>query len=95
MSIKDKYNKKAVVSPKSKGNRDVINKIMHTNSNTDLQLDVNTGIQETVKREVKKATFELDSTLHKRLRTFAALNDTTMLDVVEKAIKEYLDKEEK
>lgn len=55
---------------------------------------VDTDIQETVStaRNVKKATFELDADLHKKLRTFAVLNDTTMVDVVEKALSEYLER---
>lgn len=94
--MKDKYNKKTVITPKSKGNRDVINKIVHNNlTDTGIQVDVDTGIQKPVEKKIKKATFELDVALHKRLRTFAVLNDTTMLVVVEKAINEYLERMEK
>lgn len=89
MSLKDKYRRPTPeqIPSKKKGNSDVISKMINSNP-------INTGIQETVymKREVKKATFELDVTLHKRLRIIAAANETTMLDLVEKAIIEYLDK---
>lgn len=89
MSLKDKYNrpKPNQVPPPKKGNSEVISKIVNNET-------VNTNIQEPVstERNVKKATFELDADLHKKLRTFAVLNDTTMVDVVEKAIRDYLDK---
>lgn len=92
MSLKNKYNrpKPDQAPPRKKGNSDVISKIVNNEY-------VNTAIQETVNtdRNVKKATFELDSDLHKRLHTFAVLNDTTMVDVVEKAIREYLDRMDK
>lgn len=89
MSLKDKYErtKPEQDPPRKKGNSEIISKIVNNKT-------VNTTIQETVNtdRNVKKATFELDANLHKRLRTFAALNDTTMVDIVEKAISEYLDR---
>lgn len=89
MSLKDKYNrpKPNQVPPPKKGNSDVISKIVNNET-------VNTNIQEPVftERNVKKATFELDADLHKKLRTFAVVNDTTMLNIVEKAITEYLDR---
>ena len=101
MSIKDKYNKTGKL-PKSKGNRDVVNKIITKNqdeTNTDNNIPVNTEIQEPVKIEkeevkktIKKATFELDSELHKRLRMFAVEQDSTMVEVVEKALIEYIGK---
>lgn len=89
MSIKDKYNRPRPDQnpPKKKGNLEVIKKMVVNGT-------VNTGLQQTVNTEkkIKKATFELDLNLHKRLRTLAALNETTMLDIVEKALHEYLDK---
>lgn len=95
MSIKDKYNKKPSDIPKSKSSE-----IMRQMINSENQQTVNTEIQNTVftenkvvpERSVKKATFLLDADLHKRLRTAAALNDTTMVEIVEKAINEYLDR---
>ncbi|SET49710.1 hypothetical protein SAMN05421676_105103 [Salinibacillus kushneri] len=53
-------------------------------------LVTDTGIQEdvnTVKK--KKATFEMDPNLHRELRRFAVEHDTTMVTIVEKALKEY------
>lgn len=101
MSIKDKYNKTGNL-PKPKGNRDVINKLIskeQDNSNTDNHNSVNTEIQKPVNTEPevkktikKKATFDFDSKLHKRLRIFAGEQDSTMVDVVEKALIEYMDK---
>jgi hypothetical protein len=81
VSLKDKYNrpKPDQIPPKKKGNSEVISKIV---GNEIAPTD----------RKVKKATFELEADLHKRLRTFAVLNDTTMLNVVEKAINEYLER---
>lgn len=90
MSMKDKYKrpKPDQDPPKKKGNSEVISKIINNDD------AVNTAIQETVNtgKKVKKATFELDADLHKKLRMFAAEKDTTMVDVVEKAINEYLDR---
>jgi hypothetical protein len=90
--LKSKYNRpKPEKAPqKKKGNAYIISQI----SNTDTQENVNTAIQEPVNTEkkVKKATFELDAELHKKLRMFAVENETTMVDVVEKAIKEYLER---
>ena len=81
MSLKDKYKRPNPNLPKKKGNLEVISKIVNSETiNTD--------------RNIKKATFELDADLHKKLRTLAVLNDTTMVDVVEKAISEYLDRME-
>ena len=42
------------------------------------------------KKDTKKATFVLDAELHKQLRLYAAMNDTTMVDVVEKILRDYL-----
>jgi hypothetical protein len=89
VSMKDKYKrpKPDQDPPKKKGNSEVISKIInHDAANTAIQETVNTG------KKVKKATFELDADLHKKLRMFAAEKDTTMVDVVEKAINEYLDR---
>lgn len=96
MSIKKKYKRDNSEPPKRKGNADIISKIVNNNetSNTEIQKTVDTEIQKTVitERNIKKATFELDANLHKRLRVFAMMNDTTMVDVVEKAIVDYLDR---
>ena len=89
--LKNKFNRKPdQAPPKKKGNAEVLGKLV--NSDT-----VSTDIQETANTEkkVKKATFELDAALHKRLRMFAVSNDTTMVDVVEKAINEYMDRMDK
>lgn len=52
----------------------------------------NTGIQEDVKevKKKKKATFELDPNLHRKLKMYAANHDTKMVDVVEQALNDYL-----
>lgn len=51
-----------------------------------------TVIQETVNtdKKKKKATFEMDPDLHRRLRRYAADHDTTMVTIVEKALNDYL-----
>jgi hypothetical protein len=86
VSLKDKYKRQPNQEPpKKKGNVDIISKLVNDET-------VNTSIQESVNTEKKKATFVLDAELHKRLRMFAVENDTTMVDVVEKAIIEYLDR---
>ena len=96
MSIKDKYKRTKSEPPKKKGNADIISKIVNNNPtvNTEIQKTVDTVTQKDVNtgKNVKKATFELDADLHKRLRVFATLNDTTMVNVVEKAIIDYLER---
>jgi hypothetical protein len=84
--LKNKFNRKPdQAPPKKKGNAEVISTLVHND-------DVNTVKQEYVNTEKKKATFVLDAGLHKRLRMFAVENDTTMVDIVEKAINEYMDR---
>lgn len=87
-NLKSKYKRQPNQEPpKKKGNADIISKMgQYYAVNTSLQEDVFT------ERKVKKATFELGVELHKRLRIFAVENDTTMVDVVEKALNEYLDR---
>lgn len=49
-----------------------------------------TGTQGTVNTEKKKkATFEMQPDLHRELRRYAADHDTTMVTVVEQALKEF------
>ena len=89
--LKNKFNRKPdQAPPKKKGNTEVISQLVNNDT-------VNTSIQETTdtERKVKKATFELDAGLHKRLRMFAVENETTMVDIVEKAINEYMDRVDK
>lgn len=93
MSIKDKYNKKPTEAPKSRGNRDVVSKLVEQETkNIDIQNNANTEIQEPVSKKVKKATFELDADLHKELKMAAVQEGKTMVDIVERALKEYLKK---
>lgn len=96
MSIKDKYKRTNSEPPKKKGNADIIGTIISNDQtiNTEIQQTVDTVIQKdsNTAKNIKKATFELDTDLHKRLRVFATLNDTTMVNVVEKAIIDYLEK---
>jgi hypothetical protein len=89
--LKNKFNRKPdQAPPKKKGNAEVISQLVNHDT-------VNTSIQETTdtEKKVKKATFELDAGLHKRLRMFAVENETTMVDIVEKAINEYMDRADK
>jgi phosphoenolpyruvate-protein kinase (PTS system EI component) len=84
--LKSKYKRQPNQKPpKKKGNVDIISQLVNDET-------VNAAIQESVNTEKKKATFVLDAGLHKRLRMFAVENDTTMVDVVEKAINEYMDR---
>lgn len=51
---------------------------------------VNTGIQEPVKVIKKtKATFELEASLHKELKMFAAAHNKKMVEVVEEALRNH------
>lgn len=42
----------------------------------------------------KKATFELDADLHKRLKMFSAKEDKKMVEVVEESLREFMDRKE-
>lgn len=68
-------------TPTIKKKEDVLSAI---SSNTAIQETVNTGTK-------KKATYELDIELHKKLKLYAALNGKTMTEVVEAAVKKYID----
>ena len=87
---KDKHKQKSVKATKIKGKKekgDIIEKIQEKNNSP-----VHTTEVETKQKDIKKATFELDAKLHKRLRGAAVQYETTMVELVEKAINEYLDK---
>ena len=86
MFIKDRYHYPTRV-PKSKGKKDIIEE-----TPKDDTPPVHTTEVETKQKDIKKATFELDAKLHKRLRGAAVQYETTMVELVEKAINEYLDK---
>ena len=86
MFIKDRYHYPARV-PKSKGKTDIIEE-----TPKDDTPPLHTANIESAQKNIKKATFELDAKLHKRLRGAAVRHDTTMVEIVEKALKEYLDK---
>lgn len=58
--------------------------------NRSVHKPVNTGIQEQKK---KKATFDLDPDLHKALKTFAATRNRSMVDILESAIREYIERQ--
>lgn len=68
-------------TPTTKKKEDVLSTI---SSNTLLQETVNTA-------KKKKATYELDMELHKKLKLYAAENGKTMTEVVEAAVKKYMD----
>lgn len=59
---------------------------------TVLQLHSDTGIQLPHRGAVlkKKATFNLDPSLHHRLKVTAAMHNREMVDIVEDALKTYL-----
>lgn len=62
-------------------------------SNTDIQETGNTDIQQplnTAHKSKKKATFLLDEELHKKLKVFAASRGENMVDIIEDAVKEYM-----
>ena len=58
-----------------------------------VQKPVNEEIQEPVQKR-KKATFDLDATLHTRLKVFAANKGKPMVDILEEALRQYLNNEE-
>lgn len=58
-----------------------------------VQKSVNEEIQEPVSQR-KKATFDLDAALHTRLKVFAANKGKPMVDILEEALRQYLNNEE-
>lgn len=64
--------------------------IIHPAENT-RNLD-NKELRKIAKPLTKKATFVLPLELHKRLKTAAVEKDMTMLEIVEKALENYLRK---
>jgi len=54
-----------------------------------------TGIQESVNKvQKKKATFELDPDLHRRLKLYAVSHDIHMVEVVEEALNNFFGNDE-
>lgn len=80
MSQQNKYKRTPKEPPQKKGSSEVVNQIVSNDEKS----------KESKSRKTKKATFLLDESLHKELRIYAAMNDTSMLDVVEKALKNHL-----
>jgi len=77
--IANKYNRKGMGANKSVFRRMSNNSMENKDSN--------------ITRK-KKATFEMDQELHRRLRIYAANHDTTMVMILERALTSYLDKQE-
>ena len=75
MSLQNKYKRTPKEPPQKKGSSEVVSQIVSDNKKD---------------KKTKKATFLLDEELHKKLRIYAAMNDTTMLNIVEKALTEYI-----
>lgn len=75
MSLQNKYNRTPKQPPKKRGSSEVVSQMVD---------------QKEDKKTTKKATFVLDAELHKQLRMHAVMKDTTMVDIVEKALKEYI-----
>lgn len=103
MSLKDKFNKAPVELPKSKSkntsNLEVVNQMIQKTVNTESNKTANTENNKTVntvlqekKRNVKKATFELEEDLHKQLKAQAAMEGRKMIELVEEALQAYLNK---
>lgn len=94
MSKKDKHKEKdkqksvkKAKTKEKKEKRDIIEEIPETDNPP-----VQTTEVENSPKNIKKATFELDAKLHKRLRGAAVQYETTMVELAEKALNEYLDK---
>lgn len=65
----------------------------HNDISRDIGKDSKVNIsQNPEKKATKKATFVLPIELHKRLKTAAVEQDTTMLDIVEEALENHLKK---
>ena len=98
-SVRDKYNKGTNKVPKKKTAADSLltqeSPESQRSVNTGIQEAVNTGIQEVVntgmKKTTKKATFEIDLDLHKELKRTAVVQDRSMVELVEEALKLYFE----
>jgi len=69
--------KKSVISPDGSSAKKIFTEAKY----------INTGIQEPVK---KKATFDLDVQLHKKLKIEAVRQGKPMVDIVQEALENYL-----
>lgn len=75
MSLQNKYKRTPKEPPQKKNSSEVVSQMVD---------------QKKERKNTKKATFVLDEELHKQLRLYAVMNDTTMVDIVEKALREHL-----
>lgn len=64
----------------------------HTLSLEEKGEGISKEVSNSSKKVYKKATFLLPAELHKRLKTAAVEQDMTMLEIVEKALENYLRK---
>jgi hypothetical protein len=64
----------------------VVSTALQAHSYTDVQLSGRVGIVK------KKANFNLDPSLHQRLKVTAAMHNREMVDIVEDALQSYLAK---
>lgn len=78
MSVKNKYNRTSTGA-----NKAVFETITRS---TDIQEPVYT------ERKKKKATFELDPDIHRNLKRYAAEHEINMVEIVEQALIDYMDK---
>lgn len=89
MSVKNKYNNTSKVALVSKTTTPQKGSLGGVSHNFERGLLVNEA-QISEKKATKKATFELPVELHKRLKTAAAEQEMTMVQIVEKALGNYL-----
>lgn len=63
------------------------------NKKVDVQANKKDGmVNEYELRSKKKATFDLDPELHRKLKVKSATENRSMLDIVQSALEEYLNK---
>ncbi|WP_019415997.1 toxin-antitoxin system HicB family antitoxin [Paenisporosarcina sp. TG20] len=89
MPVKNKYNntsKVVHVSKTTTPHKGSIGGVSHKIERESLVIEA----QIPEKKLTKKATFELPVELHKRLKTAAAEQEMTMVQIVEKALENYL-----
>ncbi len=84
ISLKDAFVRNVQEAPVHTENPVVVSTVLQTHSDTAIQLPSRTVAVK------KKATFNLDPSLHQRLKVTAAMHNREMVDIVEDALKSYL-----
>lgn len=84
ISLKDAFVRNVQETAVHTENPVVVSTALQAHSDTEVQLPSRTPVAK------KKATFNLDPSLHQRLKVTAAMHNREMVDIVEDALQKYL-----